>query len=198
MALDHVPLYSPLLEQAMRVAARYHRSQTRKSSDLPYITHPAGMAVLLARAGFTDDAVLAAALLHDTLEDTAYTAEELTAEFPPDVAEYVDVLSEEKVDQAGRKRPWRVRKEDHIAKIATAPLPARAIVLADKLHNLVTMRYDLELGQPIWDRFNAPPEDILWYHRAVVEAAGVGDDSRLRRLAEQCTEVIDSLSSRVT
>lgn len=181
----------------MRVAARAHRQQTRKASDLPYITHPAGMAVMLLRTGFDDDCLLAAALLHDTVEDTDYTAEQLAAQFPAEVAEYVATLTERKVDDAGRKRPWRDRKQEHLSELADASLEACALVLVDKLHNLGTMLYDREAGEEIWSRFNASPGDVIWYHRSMVEAAAKFADPRLQRLARECSEIIDELASTV-
>ena len=77
-------LFRPLVERAMRFAAKAHRHHHRKGSDLPYITHPAGAAMLLLKAGIDDDEILAAALLHDVVEDTEHTLEMLAADFPLD------------------------------------------------------------------------------------------------------------------
>ncbi len=189
--------FSPLVERALRVAARFHRQQSRKASDLPYITHPAGVALVLLSAGFHEEHVLAAGLLHDTLEDTDYTPEELAADFPPEVVEIVAALSEEKLDDAGRKRPWRDRKQDHIAAVATAAPAARAVVLADKLHNLGTMLFDLNEGHDIWERFNAPAADVLWYQRTMVDTAAGVDDPRIGALAAECRAIIDKLAESV-
>ena len=186
-------LISPLVEHAMRVAAAQHRSQNRKSTDLPYISHPASVALILQRAGFHDENVLAAALLHDVVEDTGYALETLQREFPAKVVEYVLALSERKYDENGVKRPWKDRKQEHIAHAPTAPLEARAILLADKLHNLFSIAFDLEAhGAGVWGRFNAGPRDLLWYHREMVKAASHGDP-RLEKLAAACTALIDRL-----
>ncbi|MBT4866543.1 MAG: bifunctional (p)ppGpp synthetase/guanosine-3',5'-bis(diphosphate) 3'-pyrophosphohydrolase, partial [Planctomycetaceae bacterium] len=157
------PFFSPLVERAMRTAAIWHRNDVRKATDTPYITHPASVAMILIRAGFTDDCLLAAALLHDVVEDTDCTLDELADAFPPAVVEYVAALSEQKLDESGENRSWRIRKEEHVAEVAAAPLAARAIVLADKLHNLTAMCYDIEFDANLWSRFNASPADILWY-----------------------------------
>src|SRR4051794_40734145 len=77
-----------LLERAYAVAERHHQGQQRKSGD-PYITHPLAVATILAELGMTE-ATLAAALLHDTVEDTAYTLDELRADFGDEVAMLVD------------------------------------------------------------------------------------------------------------
>lgn len=190
-------LFSPLVERAWRLAARSHRNHTRKASDLPYITHPSSVALILARAGFDDENLLAAALLHDAVEDTDCELEALSAEFPAEVGRYVAALSERKRDDAGEKIPWQQRKDEHLAHIAAAPLPVRAIALADKLHNLGTMLFDIQSGDDLWDRFNAPPEKIIWYHREMIERAA-GDDDRLNVLAADCRKLLAQLELHVT
>ncbi len=186
-------LFSPLLERAMQVAARMHRGQTRKQSDLPYISHPAAVAMILMKAGFTDDHLLAAALLHDVIEDTNCTAAELSAEFPEHVVGTVSALSERKRDESGAKRSWEDRKREHIEQLRGASFDARAIALADKLHNLGTIQCDLERDGPmVWERFNAPRDRLFWYYRTVVAAVNHGE-SELKLLADACREMIDRL-----
>lgn len=185
-------LFSPVVERALRVAARCHRHHHRKASDLPYLTHPAGVALILLRAGFGDEEILAAALLHDVVEDTDYSLEQMEAEFPAGVAEYVAVLTERKRDSDGTKRSWQDRKREHIEQIGEASVGAKAVVLADKLHNLGTMLYDLEAGDDLWSRFGASPDQVLWYHREMIERATV-EDERLQRLAAECRELLERL-----
>lgn len=187
-------VFSPLVERAMRVAARWHRQQTRKASDLPYLTHPASVALLLAKAGITDDEVLVAALLHDVVEDTDCSIEALAAEFPPTVVELVSALTERKRDDSGQKRTWQERKTEHLEHIAAASWKARAIALADKLHNLGSMLTDLDAGADLWSRFNAPPDRVLWYHRAMI-AAAFQADARLTGLAEECSRLVEHLAT---
>jgi (p)ppGpp synthase/HD superfamily hydrolase len=189
----HHSLFTPLVERAVRIAADGHRRQLRKGSDIPYLAHPAAVALILARAGFHDDDVLAAAFLHDVVEDTEYTIEQLAAEFPPDVVEIVAALSERKTDDGGAKRPWKDRKRDHLAVIRGAPLDAKAVALADKLHNLGTMQMDYrEQGESFWTRFNATRSEIVWYHTEMIEAAAA-DDDRIARLQSACREILDDL-----
>jgi (p)ppGpp synthase/HD superfamily hydrolase len=187
-------LFSPLVERAMRVAAYRHRNQNRKASGLPYISHPCSVALILMKAEFDDEEIIAAALLHDVVEDTDYSMEALEEEFPTRVAEYVAVLTERKTESDGTKRNWQDRKDEHLESVARAPLEARAIVLADKLHNLGTMLYDLEAGEEIWSRFSAPQEKILWYHRAMIKNAA-GNDERLNQLAQACGEMLSRLEA---
>lgn len=189
------PLFSPLVERAFRIAAKAHRHHHRKGSDLPYITHPAGAALILLKAGIDDDDILAAALLHDVVEDTDHSLEMLAADFPPKVVQLVAAMTERKHDHDGRKRTWQERKEEHLRHIAAEPWEARAIVLADKLHNLGSMLVDLENGEDVWSRFNAPRERVLWYHREMIAAAEQAD-SRLEILAKECRTMLERLPER--
>lgn len=184
--------FSPLIEHAIRVAARAHRHDLRKGSDIPYLSHSASVALLLERVGISDDQILAAALLHDVVEDTAVTLEDLARDFPPTVVELVGGLSERKLDEQGNSRPWRDRKVDHLAVIEVASFGVRAIVLADKLHNLGTMVFDIEQGEPIWERFNASRDDILWYQQAMLKAADHGEPE-LVPLVAACLQFIERL-----
>lgn len=180
----------------MRLASRWHRNHHRKASDLPYITHPASVALILSKAGFANDEILAAALLHDAVEDTQLTSEELAAEFPSPVVEYVAAMTERKRDPDGRKRSWQERKEEHIAQVSRAPLEVRAIVLADKLHNLGTMLYDLNSGDELWSRFGASPEMIVWYYRTMIERAAQ-NDAALGPLADACRQQLRQLEAAI-
>lgn len=189
---DERPSFGPLLEQALRVAATHHRTQTRKGANVPYITHPAAMALILQRFGFDDDELIAAALLHDVVEDTDCTIEELVSLFPATVVETVEALSERKLDEQGAKRPWRDRKLEHIEHIRLAPFPARVVALTDKLHNLLSMRFDLEQGEDVWSRFNAPRADVLWYHQEMIQSASQ-DEPRLGPLSDACHELLRQL-----
>lgn len=172
-----------LLERALRRAACWHRDQARKGTDVPYVSHLAGVAILLARAGF-DDEVVAAGLLHDATEDTEATPAQILAEFGPAVADLVEACSEVKLDEQGQKRPWIDRKTDHLKAVATARPEARAIFLADKLHNLLSIGADVADGVPIWAKFNAGREQVLWYYRESIQAADRGNDPRITTLAD--------------
>lgn len=180
------------MERALRVASLAHREQTRKGSATPYITHPAAVAFILQEAGFSDPEWLAAALLHDVPEDTAWSLERLRGEFPPAVVAAVEALTETKCDDNGAPRPWRIRKEEHLAHIAAAPLSARAIALADKLHNLATIVYDLRAGEDVWPCFNAGRAELRWYYESMV-AAAAQNNPELQGLARQCRILLSEL-----
>ncbi|WP_093261926.1 RelA/SpoT family protein [Thermostaphylospora chromogena] len=126
-----------LIERAYEVAAYYHRGQKRKSGD-PYITHPLAVATILAELG-TDDETLCAALLHDTVEDTAYSLEELRADFGENIALLVDGVTKlDKVKFGDAAQAETVRK---MVVAMSRDIRVLIIKLADRLHNMRTMRY---------------------------------------------------------
>jgi (p)ppGpp synthase/HD superfamily hydrolase len=185
------PFLSDRLEEALRFAAECHDGQLRRGSGTPYFEHVAAVALILDRAGFDEDTVIAG-LLHDIIEDTSATAEAVANRFGLAIAETVRQCSEVKVDDAGNKRPWIDRKREHLAALGQAPLAARAVVLADKLHNLLSILLDLRLGCDVWSRFHAERGQVLWYYRRAIETCG-RDDPRLVRLAGDCEDLLERL-----
>jgi (p)ppGpp synthase/HD superfamily hydrolase len=188
--------YSSLVERALRVAAVAHGGQQRKGAPVPYFTHAAGVALILARSGFLDDRLLAAAILHDVLEDTDVGVEQLRADFPDDVVELVLAVSERKTDEQGAKRAWEDRKREHLAQIDEASFGARAISLADKLHNLETMLLDLSTGSIRFGAFRAPAERVVWYYGEMIERAA-GKDAELAPLANDCRRALERVREQV-
>ncbi|MGL5824097.1 MAG: RelA/SpoT family protein [Nocardioides sp.] len=126
-----------LLERAYRVAEKSHGTQTRKSGD-PYITHPLAVTTILADIGMTEP-TLVAALLHDTVEDTPYTLEQLTDEFGAEVAGLVDGVTKlDKVQYGDSAQAETIRK---MIVAMSRDIRVLVIKLADRLHNMRTLRY---------------------------------------------------------
>ena len=126
---------TPLLKRALDHAAVWHRDQKRKypGVDVPYVSHVAGVAVVLARHGF-DDEVVAAGALHDVVEDCGVSHEELTRLFGARVAGLVDAVSEE--DKA---LPWEDRKAAYLERFERSAWDAQAIAIADKVDNFASI-----------------------------------------------------------
>jgi len=186
------PFLSPVVEQAFRFAARAHRDHFRKASDLPYVVHPAAVALILQKAGVEDEEILAAALLHDTVEDTEATIEDVANEFHERVARLVSAVTEEKRDGAGRKHSWEDRKQTHIDHLQNAEPDVCVIVLADKLHNLSSMLFDLQQGDELWSIFGAPKQRIEWYHSSIIDAVS-RDEPTNHRLVSECRRVLQQV-----
>ena len=126
-----------LIERAYDVAAQMHAGQVRKSGD-PYITHPLAVATILAELGMNHE-TLCAALLHDTIEDTAYTLDELRRDFGEDIAALVDGVTKlDKVKYGDAAQAETVRK---MVVAMSRDIRVLVIKLADRLHNMRTLRY---------------------------------------------------------
>src|SRR5690625_1229116 len=125
------------VDRAYEVARRAHEGQMRRSGD-PYITHPVSVATILAELGM-QPAVLIAALLHDTVEDTDYTLEELTKEFGEEVAKLVDGVTKlDKVSYGDAAEAETVRK---MVVAMARDIRVLVIKLADRLHNARTWKF---------------------------------------------------------
>jgi len=131
-------MYSYRIEQALRAATILHKDQVRKGSvQIPYVSHLFAVA-MLAIDYTKDEDVLIAALLHDTLEDTDYTAAELEDDFGGKVREIVEALTEPQ-DSDTRKYSWKDRKMSYAKLLKNAPQESLIIAAADKIHNMRSM-----------------------------------------------------------
>lgn len=153
-----------MIKEAAAFAEKAHKGAVRKGTKIPYITHPLDSAVIVSM--MTDDEeVITAALLHDTLEDTGVTYEDLKDQFGTRVAELVAECSEDK------SKGWKERKTATLEKLKAADRDVKILALSDKLSNLRnTARDYILLGEEIWQRFNVKEkEKHAWYYRAMVE-----------------------------
>lgn len=153
---------SVLLDTAFAIALRAHKDQTRKGDDTPYIVHPVAVALLLARHRFPDY-VIAAAFTHDVLEDTSITSEELQAAIGEKAYNIVRTLTHD------NSLPWKERKAAYIASVRTASDEAKAISVADKIHNAESLLelYETE-GSLVWSHFNRGRDEKLWFENEML------------------------------
>ena len=145
---------SPLVRSALEQARADHAGQTRNGSGgMPYVVHPITVAARLEELGYRDE-VLAAALLHDVIEDSDTTLDELREKFGEDVAGMVGALTDDEALDS-----YRERKAEHRERVAAADAEAMAIYGSDKLTNVTTLRaaYEDE-GDAVRDEFKVPIE----------------------------------------
>lgn len=155
-----------IIRKAEAFAEAAHEGQMRKGpSNAPYITHPLAVADILKVHGATTEAILGG-LLHDVVEDTDITLEEIADGFGKGVATLVDYVTEPDHDI----RPWKQRKKDYLARIANAPYDAVLVASADKLHNLRDTLRDYKLyGNEIWSMFNSQKDTQFWYYESLIK-----------------------------
>ena len=171
-----------LLDYAIYFATRAHNGQKRKSDkDVDMIFHPFTVGMMLQRSGASEEAVIAG-ILHDVVEDTRYTINDIKEEFGDDIAKVVLEVSEKK------ELPWDERKQEAIDRIKIASIDGKLVECADKISNLETM-YNLyvEQGDDIWKSFKRPKEKQKWYYtemyKAVIENT-IEDNNLFKRYKE--------------
>ena len=154
-----------VIEKALQIAAKAHVNQRRKGSDIPYIVHPVAVGMILMKAGY-DETLIAAGILHDTVEDTDLTLVDIEHEFGTEIAEIVEGCSE-----PDKSLSWDERKLHTIEYLKRAPSDIRIVACADKLHNIRSISNDYQrIGNEIWSKFNAGKEKQKWYYTQIVES----------------------------
>ena len=157
-----------MISEAAAFAKKAHEGMVRKGTGIPYITHPMEVAVIVSQ--ITDDPeMIAAAFLHDVLEDTCVTREELAAEFGERVLSLVESETEDK------SKSWKERKQNTIDHLQEATKEDKILILADKLSNMRdTAKEYLIIGDALWERFNEKRKECqAWYYREVIK--GIAD-----------------------
>ena len=184
-------------ERAMVYAARAHRTQKRKGSGVPYLSHLMQVAGLALEYGADEDVAIAA-LLHDVIEDCGkQTIEEIGEQFGERVLVIVKGCSDT-LDKVNEEREWRDRKEDYLSHLRTeASDDVLLVSCCDKLHNSRSILSDLkEQGESIWEIFKGGREGTLWYYRALVDAyQQISAPERLVRELDEVVSEIERLSA---
>ena len=163
-------LSTALLDRAIVFAVHAHQGIERKGKGFPYIVHP--MEAVAVVATMTDDQeLLAAAALHDVIEDTDTTVDELRREFGERIASLVEAESDIVVE-GSRSDSWHARKEAAIDRLANASRDAKIVALGDKLSNMRAIARDYSLqGDGLWNLFNVnDPKEHEWHYRGLAAA----------------------------
>lgn len=170
------------LYKAYAYAAAAHKGQCRKGTDIPYFTHI--ITTMNYAMELTEDIeVLQAAILHDTIEDTWVTADDLRREFGDRVAELVEAETENKRHDLPAAETWEIRKRETIEHLKNRSFDVKAIVLADKTANLESLAREQQFrGQAIWMKFNQTDKKKQeWYFRSIREQLTEFDGTSVMR-----------------
>jgi (p)ppGpp synthase/HD superfamily hydrolase len=197
--------YSDRINHAFAFAAKYHDRQVRKGTALPYLTHPANVAIILTRYGRDDDTVIAG-ILHDVVEDcvregwTAEMLEERIGEkFGTDVLDAVLAVTHRRMDEDGNEFDKHERKADYLRRLESASDRARWVCAADKVHNGSSILADLRRTMDpdtVWNRFSAGREGTIRWYRAVYERLGeVGFDAPILEELRNVAEALEHYST---
>lgn len=149
--------------QAKSLALKVHSGQYRKGDGSPMVTHVIRVAETLEKYGFPEDVIIAG-YLHDTVEDTDLTLDDIEKSFGANVRRIVAGNTEDK------EKSWTERKQHTIDWIREAPLDIRALIVADKLDNLRSLMQDYAIqGEEIWKVFKKGRAEQTWYFTSIAE-----------------------------
>ena len=160
-----------LVSEAIIFAVKAHDGMRRKKSEAPYILHPMEAAVIVGTMTHDQD-LIAAAALHDVVEDAGVTMEEIEEKFGKRVRELVGAETEDKREHLPPEETWRVRKEESLEVLRnTDDLDVLKVWLGDKLANMRSIYWDWKNeGHAMWQRFNQKdPEQQAWYYRSIAD-----------------------------
>lgn len=159
-----------LLDRAITFAVKAHQGVERRGKGFPYIIHPME-AVCIVATMTNDQELLAAAALHDVIEDTDTTADDLKKEFGERVAMLVQAESDDKTD-GPKAETWHQRKLATLDRLKNADLDIKIVALGDKLSNMRTIAHDYAvLGDELWNRFTVKDKaEHAWRYHALAEA----------------------------
>jgi (p)ppGpp synthase/HD superfamily hydrolase len=199
--------YSDRINHAFAFAAKHHDRQVRKGTRLPYLTHPANVAVILTRYG-QDETTVVAGVLHDVIEDCVrdgYTRDMLEQrigdKFGPEVLDTVLAVTERQVDEEGVQLSSEERKDDYLARLAGASERARWVCAADKIHNGSSIVADLRRTldpDTVWSRFSAGRVGtVRWYRRVYERLRELGFRAPVMDELRDVAEALEQLGSGV-
>jgi (p)ppGpp synthase/HD superfamily hydrolase len=165
--------------QAMHYAHRWHASQTRKGTGIPYLSHLLAVAAIALEHGADEDEAIAA-LLHDSLEDGPHNTGEPRAQIEQQIREHfgervLQIIlgctdTESDGSRGEPKENWKERKTAYLKHLETANASVLLVAASDKLHNARCILRDFrQLGDELWQRFSAGKEGSLWYYRSLAE-----------------------------
>ena len=160
-----------LVSEAIAFAVKAHDGMRRKKSEAPYILHPMEAAVIVGTMT-NDQNLIAAAALHDVVEDAGVTIEEIEEKFGKRVRELVESETEDKREELPPAETWRIRKEESLEVLKnTDDIAVLMVWLGDKLANMRSLYRDWKVeGNAMWQRFNQKDiNEQAWYYRSIVK-----------------------------
>ena len=165
------PLDTSLLDRAIIFAVKAHAGTERRGKGFPYIVHPLEAVEIVATIT-PDQELLAAAALHDVVEDTDVSVDEIRAEFGDRIAALVAAESDTFEEGVSEEDSWHSRKRAAIERLASASHDAKIVALGDKLSNMRAIARDWAVqGDYFWNIFHAKdPKDHEWHYRGLAES----------------------------
>jgi (p)ppGpp synthase/HD superfamily hydrolase len=192
--------YSDRINHAFAFAAKHHDQQVRKGTRLPYLTHPANVAVILTRYGQDEDAVVSG-ILHDVIEDCVrdgYTADALHSrigeKFGVTVLDTVLAVTESRIGPGGDELSNEERKTDYLDRLAHASERGRWVCAADMIHNVGSLLADLnrtDFPENVWERFRQGRVMVRWHRQVYDRLLALGFNAPIMDELRSLTEALE-------
>ena len=172
------PLNTAILDRAIMFAVKAHTGTERRGKGYPYIVHPMEAVEIVATIT-KDQELLAAAILHDTVEDTNVTVDQIREEFGDRVADLVASESDEMPVGVSEEDSWHARKQAAIDRLSHASREAKIVAMGDKLSNMRAIARDYaEQGDKLWNLFHVKDrKSHEWHYRGLADALKELDDT---------------------
>lgn len=186
------PLNTSILDRAITTAVTAHANTERRGKGFPYIVHPMEAVEIVATIT-PDQELLAAAALHDVVEDTDMNIEQIRQDFGERIARLVDAESDKFTEGVSETDSWHDRKQAAIDRLATASRDAKIVALGDKLSNMRAIYRDYTVqGDKLWNIFHAPngKPDHEWHYRGLAQSLNeLSDTFAYKEFAELIDKV---------
>ena len=165
------PLDTSLFDRAVNFAVKAHSGTERRGKGFPYIIHLMEAVEIVATIT-PDQELLSAAMLHDTVEDTPVTVEDLRKEFGDRIASIVEAESDVHNEGESEHESWHRRKQEAIDRLTAAPMEAKIVALGDKLSNMRAIARDYaQIGDGLWKMFHVTEKsEHEWHYRGLAHA----------------------------
>ncbi len=169
--MANAPIDTSLLDRAIMFAVRAHAGTERRGKGFPYIVHPME-AVSIAATITSDQEILAAAALHDTVEDTDVTVDQIRSEFGERIASLVAAETDAVMEGKSENETWHERKKAAIDRLARVSSDAKIVAMGDKLSNMRAIARDYAVqGDALWNLFHVnDPREHEWHYRGLADA----------------------------
>lgn len=183
-----------ILDKAIEFAVKAHSGFERRGKGYPYIVHPME-AVSIVATITKDQELLAAAALHDVVEDTDCTEEDIRKIFGERVAELVAAESDVVIEGKTESESWKERKEYAINRLSNLSYDAKVVAIGDKLSNARAMLYDYKsMGEKLWDKFHVnDPKLHKWHYEGLRNALS---DLKGTVAYEEFSDIVDRLFAK--
>jgi len=184
----------PQYDNAIQLAMAAHRSQTRKGSNIPFLVHPISVGITLAMIGVTNNVIIGG-ILHDTIEDTRITYDDIKGAFGREIADLVMEVTTEK-ETAGE--PWITRRLRTINSISTISQDAISIKAVDLYHNMASLVRDHALmGDKLFEHFSSTKNNEHWAFSQVYHALKKRVTSKEEMVLEAIRQFIEKVFGSV-